>query len=119
MDNLLSSADAGDRLSRPFWWPGGDGDLHVLGELDGGTVTLYEGSPHLGDTERAAAASYKAQGATITSDDGVNRFNSAAGWMYVGFADADADADEFDCWVSKEETGPQPYFSTTNPDAVA
>lgn len=121
MDLLASSTSgSGDRNSRPFWWPGGEGDLHVLGALDGGTVTLYEANPTLATAAiRGDASSYKAQGATITADDGSNRFDAAACWMYVGFADAAADADDFECWVAKDETVPQPYFVDGNPSAVA
>lgn len=115
--DLLASTPTGNRTSRPFWWPGGEGDLHVKGTLNGGTVTLYEANPELRTaTLRGTASSYKPQGATITADNGSNSFRAAACWMYVGFVGA---GDSFECWVAKDEKVPQPYFVDGNQAAVA
>lgn len=113
-----SNGGAGDKKSRPFWWPGGYGELHVKGTV-GGTAILHEGAPQLTTAERALAANYKPHGSTVAVDNGSDLFRAAEGWMYVELENT-AGADNCEVWVSRFASGEntEPYFDDGNVNSV-
>lgn len=108
---LLSNLDTGHRSSKVFWWPGGEGELHIKGIMENGVVTLYEAGDYIPHNERNDRGYYNAHGATLEATDTVNRFTAGQGWMYVDYTDGDPD-DAFNCWISSNLNGAyQPYLT--------
>lgn len=118
---LESSNGSGDKRSRPFWWPGGDGELNAHGTV-GGTLILHVGAPQLSINQRADKDNYKPQGSTVTDITAglADRFWAAAGWMYVELENTGGN-DDCKVWVSRIPNGEnlEPYYDTENTTPVS
>lgn len=115
---LLASSDSNDRNSLAIYWPGGEGELHAVGDFDGGTVTLYHAPLYVDEADAGQAAQYNAHGATLSGSTKYNQFKASEGYLYVGFAGGDG-GDAFTCGIDYQgrKVNQQPRFTTDDPVA--